>query len=259
MIKTIDFSKYSSIKCGPVTDVHVITSKNDVPKDAKIIGLANNVLIHPRAKNLALLSKDFDYIKLCDDQLFIGAATPSGKIVSFCKKEGIGGFEFLSALPGNLGGLLKMNAGLLGYEIFDLLRYLSTQSGTFTKDRIPHGYRYAQIDGVIFEAVFNVKKGFDSAVVEFIKQKRKNQPKQPSAGSCFKNPPNDFAGRLIETVGLKGYQNGGFAFSQDHANFLINTGDGTYEEAIWLIEEAKKRVFEAFGILLETEIDIIKA
>jgi UDP-N-acetylmuramate dehydrogenase len=259
VIKTVDFSKYSSIKCGPATDVHVITSKNDVPKDAKIIGLANNVLIHPCAKNLALLSKEFDYIKIVDNKLFIGAATPSGKIVSFCKKEDIGGFEFLSALPGSLGGLLKMNAGLLGYEIFDLLHSIDTHKATLNKDKIPHGYRNAQIDGVVFEAVFSIQKGFDDSIVDFIKQKRKNQPKQPSAGSCFKNPPNDFAGRLIEAVGLKGYQKGGFAFSEKHANFLINTGGGKYEDAIWLINEAKKRVFETFGVLLEEEIDIVKA
>jgi UDP-N-acetylmuramate dehydrogenase len=83
------------------------------------------------------------------------------------------------------------------------------------------------------------------------------QPKEPSAGSCFKNPVGDYAGRLIEAVGLRGFRRGGAGFSQKHANFLVNLGGATFDEAIWLIDEAKRRVLESFGIALETEIKIV--
>jgi len=89
------------------------------------------------------------------------------------------------------------------------------------------------------------------------KKLRDNQPNFPSAGSCFKNPKDNFAGKLLEEAGLKGYRVGNISFSQTHANFLINHGNGTFEDAINLINKAKKEVFERFGINLELEIEIL--
>jgi len=86
---------------------------------------------------------------------------------------------------------------------------------------------------------------------------RANQPNQPSAGSCFKNPNGDYAGRLIEAFGLKGFKVGNMEFSKIHANFLVNHGRGTFIDAIYLIEEAQKRVFKKFGIQLELEIKVL--
>jgi len=257
VIKKIDFSKFSSIKCGGVIDVFIIQSQDDIPKNHTIIGLANNLLVSPNAKNLMMLSKKFNYITHDDFTITIGGATPSGKIVSYCKKHDIGGFEFLSSLPGSLGGLVKMNAGLGGYEIFDNLLNIKNQYQTLFKKEIAHGYRFSNIEGVIFEAVFTYKKGFSYEIVENLNKLRRNQPKHPSAGSCFKNPPNDYAGRLIEAVGLRGYQKGGFCFSKDHANFLVNLGGGKFEDAIWLIKEAQRRVYDEFNITLEREIVVL--
>ena len=89
------------------------------------------------------------------------------------------------------------------------------------------------------------------------KEMRSNQPSTPSAGSCFKNPQGDYAGRLIEAVGLKGVLRGNMCFSEVHANFLVNNGDGKFEDAMWLIEEAQKRVKLKFDISLECEIVIL--
>ena len=86
---------------------------------------------------------------------------------------------------------------------------------------------------------------------------RSNQPSTPSAGSCFKNPEGDYAGRLIEAVGLKGKRVGGMEFSSEHANFLVNQGDGNFDDAIYLIKEAQRRVFKEFNIWLECEIVIL--
>lgn len=87
---------------------------------------------------------------------------------------------------------------------------------------------------------------------------RDNQPQNPSAGSCFKNPPENFAGKLLDECGLKGKKIGDMAFSPTHANFLVNLGNGTYEQAIELIKLAQKKVYENSGIELELEIKIVK-
>lgn len=90
---------------------------------------------------------------------------------------------------------------------------------------------------------------------------RQNQPTEPSFGSCFKNPKGDFAGRLIEAVGLKGVRfgkNKSLCFSEKHANFLVNLGDSTFEEALELIEIAKEKVQKERGIALENEVQILR-
>jgi len=257
--KSIDFSKYSSFKIGPKVDVALI-DKSTQPQDIKdyyLIGACNNVLISNTPPPLATLSKEFDYIKEEDDKLIIGAATPSGKIASYVKKHNIANFEFLSHLPGKLGGLVFMNAGLKEYEIFNHLLEVKTLSYSYKKEEISYGYRYTDIAEPILEATFELSRGFDETKVAMFKKMRANQPSTPSAGSCFKNPQGDYAGRLIEAVGLKGYLKGEMCFSPQHANFLVNNGKGSFEDALWLINEAQKRAYKEFGKVLELEIQLL--
>jgi len=257
--KVIDFSKYSSFKIGPSKKVLLLDTKTSIQEisGAYLIGACNNVLISNNPPLLMMLSKEFDYIKIQDDRLHIGAATPSGRIASYCKKNNIANFEFLSHLPGKLGGLLFMNAGLKEYEIFNHLHTIKLLSGEYKKDEIHYGYRFTNIQEAILGASFELAYGFDKTKLAMFKQMRNNQPSTPSAGSCFKNPPNDYAGRLIEAVGLKGVMQGDMCFSKKHANFLVNTKKGKFEDALSLIQEAQKRVFEEFGISLELEIKIL--
>lgn len=257
--KTIDFSKYSSIKIGPTLDVQILDACDTIKmKDAYLIGSCNNILVGDNPPPLMKLSKIYDYIKVEDARLKIGGATPSGKIASFCKKNDISDFEFVSHLPGTLGGLVYMNAGLKEFEIFNHLISITTCRGEFTKDEIEYGYRYTDIDSPILEATFELnKKGFSDLRVEMFKKMRSNQPSTPSAGSCFKNPKGDYAGRLIEAVGLKGVKKGDMEFSREHANFLVNHGNGTYKDALHLIKEAQRLVLEEFNIELELEIQIL--
>jgi UDP-N-acetylmuramate dehydrogenase len=257
LTKQIDFSVFSSIKIGPVVEVRLIDEIQKLPKDTFLIGGANNILVTNNHPKLAMLSKKFDYIKLEDDALTIGAATKSGRIFSFCKKHDIKGFEYLSKLPGTLGGLIKMNAGMKEDEIFNNLLKIKTVDGYVEKKDIKHGYRFADINTIVYEAVFQIEQGFDAEKLEAFATQRKNQPTLPSAGSAFKNPADDYAGRLIEAVGLKGYKKGGASFSTVHANFLVNEGGATSEDALFLIELAKRRVFEEFGIVLENEVIIV--
>ncbi len=257
MKRTIDFSRYSSIKIGPVVDVELIDRVAPVPEEYFIVGGANNLLVSPEPGPLAMLSKKFDYIRLEGDRLTIGGATKSGRIFSFVKKHDIAGFEYLGKLPGTLGGLIRMNAGMKEDEIFNRLISVTTATGELPKSAIHHGYRHTGIGEMIFEATFHVERGFDTEKVALFTRMRANQPSDPSPGSAFKNPPGDYAGRLIEAVGMKGACRGDVAFSPIHANFLVNLGAGTFADAVALMEEARRRVFEQFGIMLENEVQVI--
>ena len=257
MIKTIDFKKYSSINIGGKHNVKVINEVADYSK-YYIIGRANNLLVSNNPPPLAVLGDEFDCIIQKGDKLIVGASTSSGKLLTYCKKHNIANMELLAKLPGNLGGLVKMNAGLKQWEIFNTIHSIKTQDGEILKDDINHSYRYTNIKGIIFEVTFNITQGFNKEQQNMFIQMRDNQPNIPSAGSCFKNPKNTHsAGYLIENVGLKGHTIGGMAFSSQHANFLVNMGNGTFDEALKLINLAKKKVKEEFDITLEEEIIIL--
>ena len=255
-MKTIDFCTYSSIKIGPKVQVKIINNIQDY-SEFTIIGGANNLLVSPTPPKLAMLGKKFDFIKEKDGFLHIGGAMPSGKILSHVKKNDIANFELMQKLPGTLGGMVRMNAGLKQWEIFNHLVAIKTGLGWIKKSDIEHGYRYANIKGIVYEAKFQIQNGFDFKLLEMFKKLRDNQPNFPSAGSCFKNPKGNFAGKLLDEAGLKGFKIGNMAFSDSHANFLINLGGGTYKEAITLIKEAETRVFEKFNINLELEIKVL--
>lgn len=256
MTKSINFSTFSSIKIGPTVAVELIDTMTSLPPDVRIIGGANNLLVSPNPPKLAMLDKCFDFIYRKDDCLHVGGATSSGKILSFAKKYNLAGFELMQKLPGTLGGMVKMNAGLKEWEVFNNLLAIRTQHGWIAKEDIKYGYREAHFEGTVYEATFTCKEGFDETLLAMFKTMRDNQPHYPSAGSCFKNHKDGYAGKLIEEVGLKGKRIGDMSFSDEHANFLVNLGNGTYEDALALINLAKEEVLKRFGIQLEEEIII---
>jgi len=255
LTKKINLQTYTSICIGPTLHVEIIDKPLLV--DAFLLGGGNNLLVSSNPPKMAMLGKNFSFIHIKNNLLHIGAATASGKILSFAKKHDIKNFELMQKLPGTLGGMIKMNAGLKEWEIFNYLRAVKTEHGWIKKKDIEFGYRHADIKGTIFEASFEIHKGFDIKLLEMFKVFRDNQPSFPSAGSCFKNPQNNYAGKLLEEAGLKGYRLGDMAFCKTHANFLVNLGDGTFEDATTLIELAKKEVFKKSGINLELEIIIL--
>jgi len=255
--KTIDFSKYSSIKVGQPTEVLMIERGDEIPNDRYLIGGANNLLISPAPPPLMMLSKDFAYIKEEENFLEIGAAMPTGRIVSYAKKHDIAGFEFCAKLPGTLGGMLAMNAGVKEYEIFNILHSVQINGKWIAKKELEHGYRFAKLGGIATAAKFEIQGGYSQELNDALQALRANQPHDPSAGSAFKNPESDAAGRLVEAVGLKGFRKGEMAWSNVHANFLVNLGNGTFEEAKYLIDLAKEKILKEFGIELQEEIKLL--
>jgi len=235
----------------------MIEEKDSIPSDRYLIGGANNLLVSPTPPPLMMLSKDFAYIREKDGMLIIGAAMPTGRIVSYAKKHDIAGFEFCSKLPGTLGGMLAMNAGVKKYEIFNILDSIEINGEWISKDAIEYGYRFAELSGFATAAKFKIAKGFDKTLLETLLNLRSNQPHDPSAGSAFKNPEGDYAGRLIEAVGLKGCRKGDMAWSEVHSNFLVNLGEGKFDDARYLIDLAKQEVLKEFNITLKEEIKIL--
>ena len=261
MTQLIDFSKFSSVRVGGVHEVAVLESIEDALKQGfagrVMIGGANNLLVSPNPPAMMMLGGAFDYINLSGDLLSIGAATKSGKIYNFAKKQGIGGFEFLQNIPGTLGGLIKMNAGLCGVSISDDLLAVRLGRGWVEREKINFSYRKSGIEEPIFGAEFKISREFDVALAADFAAKRANQPKGASFGSCFVKPEGHFAGALLEAVGLKGYVIGGAKFSEEHANFLINFNHASFEDATSLINLARARVLEKFGVELKTEVCIL--
>ena len=255
--KIIDFSTYSSIRIGQPEEVLMIEKGDHIPADRILIGGANNLLVSPAPPSLMMFSKDFATITEEDGLLEIGAAMPTGRIISYAKKHDIAGFEFCAKLPGTLGGMLAMNAGVKQYEIFDILHSIEIDGKWVPKEEIPHRYRFSDLGGIATAARFEIHRGYSQALNEELRVLRANQPNDPSAGSAFKNPKGDAAGRLIDAAGLKGYRIGDMAWSEVHANFLVNLGKGSYEDAMALIELAKEKVLKGFGVQLEEEIKIL--
>ncbi|MGP1579814.1 MAG: UDP-N-acetylmuramate dehydrogenase [Wolinella sp.] len=256
MQKLIDFSRYTSIRIGAPVLVQVL--EDIALADSRIIGHGYNLLVSPNAGNLAVLGERFAEITQEGEMLKVGAATKTSKLFSYAKSKNLSGFEMLSSLPGSVGGIVKMNAGMKGHEIKDVLVGIITARGFIPVHELILGYRSSNIDETIFYAIFRAIPGFRESLVKECRAMRRNQPKGASFGSVFKNPSGDYAGRMLEAVGLKGFRHGGVGFSEVHANFMINHGGATFSEAIWLINEAKRRVSEEFGVALVPEVAIIE-
>lgn len=256
----IDFKKYSSVRIGNEVEMQVLDKISEFK--GFLIGGANNLLVSSKPKNIGILGENFDFIEILNQNkdfihLRIGCKTKSNKMYNFAKENNLGGFEYLSKIPGTLGGLLKMNAGLKGECISKNLLKIFTSKGEILREDIAFDYRFCPLKLPFFLAEFKLSFGFNKAKDALLKSARNNQPSGASFGSIFKNPKGDFAGRLIEAVGLKGFSKGDAMLSDKHANFLINKKNASFEDAIYLIELARKKVFEEFGIKLENEVIII--
>jgi UDP-N-acetylmuramate dehydrogenase len=199
----------------------------------------------------------------------VGAAVPFKRLVNESITRTLAGLEFAEGIPGTVGGGLLMNAGAFGGEISQVIEHIEGVDAYGEMQRLPRAmlhfdYRH-----------FDLPKGFIVTHVQFLLQpgertaivakrtdaKRRREAHQPlgypNAGSIFKNPPGESAGRLIEAVGLKGHRHGGAMISEQHANFIVNVGGATAADVRALMDEATRRVWEMKGIRLEPEIKLV--
>lgn len=191
------------------------------------------------------------------------------KLTQFAAEQGLSGLEFATGIPGTLGGAVCMNAGTAAGEVGDVIdsvTLVSPDGGIITRsrDEMGFGYRTSNIpEGHIVLDVRMILRREDREKIrarmrELLDKRRKHQPSgMPSAGSVFKNPQEEAAGRLIEAAGLKGRTIGGAQVSEKHANFIVNTGKATAADVLKLMDVVKQTVLEAHGVRLEPELKII--
>lgn len=202
------------------------------------------------------------------ETLLADAGVSYPKLSTEAMAKGLSGLEFAAGIPGTVGGAVAMNAGIPGEETASVLSSVTlvdeeAKVRTLAKETIPFGYRTAALPkGIVISASFRLTPAPPAEVEEKLKRllrrRRETQPLSfPNVGSVFTNPPGDYAGRLVESVGLKGLRVGDAQISERHGNFIINLGNAKAGEALALIEEMRKRVQEQYGVSLELEAKVV--
>ena len=248
----------------------------DLDEPVFFLGLGSNLLVTDKGIRGTVIctSGILNEIKSIDEtRIYVEAGVPSPKLAKFSAKSGLTGAEFLSGIPGTIGGALKMNAGAVGGETWDIVESVETidMQGEIHK-RSPEeflvAYRHVEnkekdLQNEWFvSAVIKLSKGNKEESLQTIKnhlnRRGATQPtQQPNAGSVFRNPEGDYAARLIESCGLKGFCIGGACVSEKHANFIINTGTATAKDITTLIETVHKKVQQQHNVNLIREVQII--
>ncbi len=235
-----------------------------------VMGKGTNLLVLDSGiRGIVINLKSFRKLSLLPDgSLYAGAGAQLQLLARHAAGIGLSGLEFTSGIPGSLGGAIVMNAGANGGEIGPLIRGIRVldtdgELHDIKGDKLRFGYRSSSLPhGIIISAELRLKKSAktetkDKARNEIIRR-RKTQPLSlPNAGSVFKNPPGDYAGRLIEEAGLKGLTVGDAQVSPIHANFIVNMGRATARDVLALIRMIGKKVETEKGITLELEIKIV--
>ena len=200
----------------------------------------------------------------------VEAGVSTGKVLSLALKNDLGGIEFLGGVPGSIGGGMIMNAGTYIGEFKDVTTWVETvrlaDGEVIRRDHAACGFRYRHSDlpstEVVVAAELQLRprpRAEIEADVRALRQRRsEREPKKVSSnGSTFKNPPGEFAGRLIETAGCKGWHEGDAVCSPVHANWLVNTGRATAAELWTLIGRVRAEVERIHGVTLELEVKVI--
>jgi UDP-N-acetylmuramate dehydrogenase len=238
----------------------------DVP--VTVIGVASNLLVRDGGVPgvVVRLGRPFAEVAIADGTCFAGAGALDGNVALASAQAGLGGLEFLSGIPGTIGGALRMNAGAYGREIKDVLLAAAAIDGTgrhieLSPEELDLGYRHcaAPEDWIFLHATLRGQPDAPDAIAARIATiQEKRQATQPvrsrTGGSTFANPPDERAWELIDRAGCRGLRRGGAMVSELHTNFLINLGDATAADIEGLGEEVRRRVFEHSGIRLEWEI-----
>ena len=245
---------------------------NKKNKKIHILGAGSNTLFRDSGFDgvIIKLGVGFNYIKLLNNnKIEVGAATLDKKLSDFAKQKSITGFEFLSCIPGSIGGAITMNSGCYDYDISQIFFSLkainfSGNLKSFNKDDVKFFYRGNNLpkDLIILSAVFEGrplnKREIESRQMKLINQKKESQPnKIKTCGSTFKNPQDKKAWKLIRSSNCSNLNIGGAQMSSQHSNFFLNNGSATSSDIENLIEEVRKKVFLKTGINLELEIKII--
>jgi UDP-N-acetylmuramate dehydrogenase len=239
----------------------------------KILGNGSNLLFSEKKYDGVLIKlTEFDELEFIGKtKLRVGAGYNLIKLSILTAKKGLTGLEFASGIPGTIGGSVFMNAGAyksdMGY-IVESVKVLTPDFKIISLENKEMDFHYRTSflkrhpEYICLEVIIKLSKGKKEAIEEVIKDRRQrrltSQPLEyPSAGSVFRNPPEDFAGRLIEESGLKGEKHGGAMISSKHANFIVNYKNATADDIKYLIELAHDKVKEKYNIDLKIEQEFV--
>jgi UDP-N-acetylmuramate dehydrogenase len=236
------------------------------------IGGGSNLLVRDGGiRGVALTTRNMrDLERIGDVGIRVQAGVSTGKLLSMATQWELGGVEFLGGVPGSVGGGLVMNAGTYLGEFVDVVRQVTSVRLDTGEERLRDnaacGFRYRgsdlPADEIVVEAKLELtprpREAIETDVRGLRDRRNDREPKKVSnAGSVFKNPPGDYAGRLIESVGLKGRRIGGAECSPVHANWFVNVGGATAADMFELIAIARRAVADACGVHLELEWKVI--
>lgn len=238
----------------------------DIP--VTFLGSGSNVLVSDQGiAGLIILTNLMKEAHWQEDRIRVGAGYSLPKLAQEAAQKGLTGLEFAAGIPGTVGGAVLMNAGANGGEMAELVEAVQVVSSQgiiedLSCEQLGFSYRHSLLQNsglLVTEVALKLKPGDQGAIKEKMAanlavRKLKQPLEYPNAGSVFKNPPHDAAGRLIEEVGAKGLTIGGAQISNKHANFIVNIGGATAKDVIELIKEVQALVLERFGFLLETEV-----
>lgn len=281
--KNVDMKRNTSFKVGgpadlmikpqtveEIRDIVSLLSKSNIK--FLIIGNGSNLLVKDEGiRDVVIkIDKNFGDIIVENDKIIAQAGALLPLISNEAVKHSLSGFEFAAGIPGTLGGAVCMNAGAHGGEMKDIITTVTLMdySGnikTLTNEEMKFEYRKSIISNepyIVLAAEMKLNKGNKEEIksrINELRAKRVNsQPlNKPSAGSTFKRPLNNFAGKLIEDAGLKGFSIGNAVVSEKHAGFIVNDGNASAKDILTLINHVKTVVNEKYNILLEEEVKII--
>lgn len=234
-----------------------------------ILGAGSNILVCDKGVKSAVisLSSGFRSLKVKGRVIEAGSGLRLAKLIDYAQKYGLSGIEFLSAIPGTVGGALVMNAGCWGKSVGELVESVKVMDSfgrirVLEKKEIKFSYRKSGLEkyiilSVAFRLTVKNKAQIKKEISVYLEARHKSQDTSfPNAGCVFKNPAGESAGRLIDLCGLKGKKQGGFSVSLRHANFILNTGGGCASDMLKLMNLIKSKVKSKFKVLLEPEIKI---
>lgn len=277
-----NLAKYTSWRVGgPAERMYIPADRQDLidflavldqQQDIFWLGLGSNLLVRDGGiKGTVINTKGRlkEMKALGDNMVYVEAGVPCAHVARFCAEQGLVGAEFLAGIPGTMGGALKMNAGAFGGETWNIVTDVDVtdrcgQQSRRNKQAFEIAYR--TVKGLNAEwflaARLSLQKGdvvsSQQKIKALLEKRARTQPtSQPSCGSVFKNPPGDYAARLIEETGLKGYCIGGACVSEKHANFIINTGTAMAADIEALITYVQEKIKCEKGINLQTEVCVV--
>ena len=248
-------------------DVLALIRRNPGKRIRAVGGLSNTLVSDDGFDGLLLIMTHMKGITIDGETLTCAAGEKPDSVIRAALEAGLEGMEAFAGLPGTMGGAVAGNAGAEGMSISDILRYADALTADGTAKRIESenylfSYRSSPFsdDDIITSICLGLKKSADIAAAKeranAIRRSRaaSGQFAFPSLGCVFRNPEGDAAGRIIDSLGLKGFAHGGARVSENHANVILNTGNATSSDYLSLAEEVRRIVLERTGIRLEYEI-----